>query len=116
MIDVMINGPKYFDYSVNNDVRKIFTGEWDNYTNGCQLDFLYFKENYKVISIDLSKQLVLDADPRVMQKISFTGSLERDNDEDKTQMLFIHEKVKDLNYLRFRPSWSNDLALFTRNC
>ena len=56
-----------------------------------------------MISIDLSKQLVLDADPRVIKKISFTGSLERDNDEDKTQMLFIHEKVKDLN-LRFRPS------------
>lgn len=75
MIDVMINGQNYFDYSVNNDVRKIFTREWDNYTNGCQLDFPYFKENYKVISIDLSKQRVLDADPRVMQQISFTGSL-----------------------------------------
>lgn len=75
MIDVMINGQKYFDYSVNNDVRKIFTREWDNYTNGCQLDFPYLKENYKVISIDLSKQRVLDADPRVMQQISFTGSL-----------------------------------------
>ena len=33
---------------------------------GCLLNYLCFKENYKMIVIDLSKQQVLDADPRSM--------------------------------------------------
>ena len=34
---------------------------------GCLLDYLYFKKKYKMISIDLSKQQVLDADPQSIQ-------------------------------------------------
>ena len=34
---------------------------------GCLLDYLCFKENYKMISIDLSKQQGLDADPQSIQ-------------------------------------------------
>ena len=36
----------------------------DDYLTGCLLDELYFKENYKLIPIDLSKQKAPDADPR----------------------------------------------------
>ena len=35
----------------------------------------YLKENYKMISIDLSKQLALDANPKPIQQISFTANL-----------------------------------------
>ena len=34
---------------------KIPTGKGDDYTTGCLLDYPYFKENYKMIAIDLSK-------------------------------------------------------------
>ena len=34
---------------------------------GCLLNYQYFKENYKIIAIYLSKQQALDADPRVIQ-------------------------------------------------
>ena len=34
---------------------------------GCLLDYLYFKENYKMIAIGLSKQQGLDADPQSIQ-------------------------------------------------
>ena len=51
---------KIIDMSNNND-----------YTTGNLLDFAYFKENYKLIAIDLSKQTKLK-DP---QQISFTGKL-----------------------------------------
>ena len=37
------------------------------------LDFAYFKKNYRLITADLSKQKVLDADPRVIEQIIFTG-------------------------------------------
>ena len=41
------------------------------------LDYPYFKENYKMIAIDLSKQQALDADPRATQQINFTANLDR---------------------------------------
>ena len=42
------------------------------------LDYPYFKDNYKMIVIDLSKQQALDADPRKIQQINFTANLDRD--------------------------------------
>ena len=45
-------------------LKKIATGPRDDYTTGCLLDYPYFKDNYKIIAIDLSKQQALDADPR----------------------------------------------------
>ena len=56
-----------------NEIRKIPTGQGDDYTTGCLLDFAYFKKNYRIIAVDLSKQKALDADPRVIQQIIFTG-------------------------------------------
>ena len=39
---------------------------WDDYATGCLLDYSYFKENYKMIAIYLSKQQALDADTRAI--------------------------------------------------
>ena len=43
-------------------LEKISTGQGDDYTTGCLLDFAYFKNNYRLIAADLSKQKALDAD------------------------------------------------------
>ena len=45
-----------------------------------------------MIAIDSSKQQALDADPKAMQQINFTGNLERDNG---TIMFFIIEEAKE---------------------
>ena len=58
----------------------------------CWLDYPYFKENYKMIAIDLSKQQALDADPRAIQQINFTANLDRDGN---TAMFFIIEEAKE---------------------
>ena len=42
-------------------------------TTGCLLDYNYFKEHYKTMAIDLSKQQELDSDPKAVQKKKFTG-------------------------------------------
>ena len=42
----------------------------------CLLDYTYFKNDYKVIAIDLSKQQALDADPKAIQQINFTANLD----------------------------------------
>ena len=34
------------------------------------LDYIYFKNYYKIIAIDLSKQQALDADPKAIQQIN----------------------------------------------
>ena len=51
----------------HDNIRKIATGQRDDYTAGCLLDYLFFKKNYKMIPIDLSKQQALDAGPRAIQ-------------------------------------------------
>ena len=40
---------------------------------GFFLDYAYFKDNYRLIAVDLSKQKALDADPRGIQQIVFQG-------------------------------------------
>ena len=62
------------------NIRKIATGKGDDYTTGCLLDYPYFRENYKKIAIDLSRQNELDADPRAIQQINFTAKLDRAGD------------------------------------
>ena len=48
-------------------IRKILTGQGDDYTSGFLLDFNYFKEHYKMIAADLSKQQDLDSDLKAIQ-------------------------------------------------
>ena len=68
-----INQPINDVIKQHDEVRKISTGKGDDHTTGCLLDFAYFKNNYKLIAADLSKQKVLDADSRAIQQIIFTG-------------------------------------------
>ena len=96
--NVMIDGKNFFDQPINSDlktyenIRRIATGQGDDYTTGCLLDYYYFKENYKMIAIDLSKQHALDADPRALQQVNFTANLDRARNK---TMFFITEKVKE---------------------
>ena len=56
------------------------------------LDYPYFKKYYKLISVDLSKQQKLDADPKTIQQINFTGNLDR---AESSTMFFIIEEAKE---------------------
>ena len=59
----------------NENIRKIATGQGDDYTTGCLLDYSYFKYYDKMITIGLSKQQVLGADPRAIQHSADSGLL-----------------------------------------
>ena len=72
--------------------RKVATGQGDDYTISCLLDYSYIKENYQMTVIDLSKQQALDADPRAIQQINFTANLER---VERATMFFIIKQAKE---------------------
>ena len=77
-VNVLIDGKRFFDLQVKNEeaYKKIIDMSNNNdYTTGNLLDFAYFKENYELIAINLSKQTKLK-DP---QKINFTRKLEDQN-------------------------------------
>ena len=59
-----------------DEVRKVSTGYGNDYTTGCLLNYAYFKDNCRLIAVDLSKQKALDADPRAIQQIVFQGGVE----------------------------------------
>ena len=65
------------DRRTYDNIRKTGTGKGDDYTTGCQLDYNYFNNYYKMTAIDLSKQQALNADLKVIQQITFTGNLDR---------------------------------------
>ena len=76
----------------DDNIRKITTGQGDDYTTGCLPDYNCFKKYYIMIEIDLSKQQALDSDPEAMQQINFTGKLDRNED---STVLFIIEEAKE---------------------
>ena len=61
----------------------------NEYTTGNLLDFDYYKENYKLIAIDLSKQTKIK-DP---QQINFMGKIEGQNNG--VTMFFIIDKSEE---------------------
>ena len=93
--NVLIDGRNFYDQPINDKIRqydkirKITTGKGDNYATECLLDYKYFKDFYKLVATDLSKQKELDVDPRAIQQIEFYGKLNADS-----FVLFVLEKSK----------------------
>ena len=73
------------------EVRKISTGQGDDYTTGCLLDYVYFKDDFRLIAADLSKQKALDADLKAIQQIIFTGQA----NDGALLVFYIFEKSKE---------------------
>ena len=89
--NVLIDGKSSFDLQVKNE-EEAYKNIIDVYTTGNLLDFAYFKKNYRLIAIDLSKQTKLK-DP---QQINFIGKLE--NQDHGATMFFIKEKSEETTF------------------
>ena len=94
----MINGENFFDQPIKDNkltyenIRKVAIGKGDDYTNGCLLDYPYFRDNYKIIVVNLSRQQALDTDFRAIRQINFTANLDRAGN---TRTYFILEESKE---------------------
>ena len=95
--NVLIDGKSIFDVPVKNKggaYEKIMSITKNNdYTTGNLLDYEYFSKYYKLIAIDLSKQIELE-NPDLRQQINFIGKLE----DDKATMFFIIEKSEETTF------------------
>ena len=93
--NVLIDGKSFFDLPVKNEeeiYEKIIKMNNNNdYTTDNLLDFAYFKENYRLIAIDLSKQTKL----KDLQQINFIGKLLRNTG---ATMFFIIEKSEETTF------------------
>ena len=93
--NVLIGGKSFFDLPVKNEEAYqniIDMYNSNDYTTGSLLDFAYYKENYRLIAIDLSKQTKLK-DP---QQINFIGKIEGQNNG--VTMFFIIERSEETTF------------------
>ena len=99
--NIEIDGRNFYDQLTNDsikqndEIRKISTGQGDDYTTGCLLDFAYFEKNYRLIAVDLSKQKALDADSRAIEQIIFTGKIKAAEANTIVIIYYILEKSKE---------------------
>ena len=97
---VLIDGRRFFHQPMHDllkqydKVRKVPTRQGDDYTIGCLLDYAYFKDNYRLIAVDLGNQKPLEADPGAIHQIVFQGVIGR-ADNTKISRHTILEKSKE---------------------
>ena len=92
--NAVIDGKNFFDQPIKNDKisyngRKIASGQGGDYTTGFLLVYIYFNEHYESY---FQCMISLDAYPKLLQQISFTGNLQQDRN---TQFFFIIEEPKE---------------------
>ena len=91
----LIDGKSFFDLLAKNEEetyeKSIKMSNNNDYTTSNLLDFGYFKENYKLVAIDLSKQTKL----KDSQQINFIGKLDKDNG---ATIFFIIEKSVETTF------------------
>ena len=99
--NIEIDGRNFYDQPINDsikqydEVRKISTGQGDDYTTGCLLGYSYFEKNYRLVAADLSKQKALDADSRAIQQIIFTGSIKATVSNTRVVIFYVLEKSEE---------------------
>ena len=95
--NVLNDGKPFFEIPVKNKEEAyeaiIEMTKNNSYTTGNLLDYEYFKNQYKLIAIDLSKQIELE-NLDLKQQINFIGRLEENN----ATMFFIIEKKEETTF------------------
>ena len=90
--NLLTDGKPFFEIFVKNKEEAyeaiIEINKNNDYIAGNLLEYEYFKDHYKLIATDLSKQIELE-NPDLKQQINFIGRLEENN----ATMFFIIEKI-----------------------
>ena len=79
--NIIINGKNFYDLAIDSDmnqyeeIRKLTTGQGEEYATGCSSDYDYIKNQYRLIVIYLSRLKELDADSKAIQQKEFVEQL-----------------------------------------
>ena len=71
--NVIINGNIFNDQAIDSDIKRyekiriLSTGQGEDYTTVFLLDYDYINNDYRLITVDLSRQKELDANPKAIQ-------------------------------------------------
>ena len=111
-IIVTIYGKNFYGQAIGSnikrygEIRKLTTGQGENYTTGCLLDYDYIKNCYRLKAVDLNKQKELDADPKAIQQIEFVEELKNVDgvNADGTQNMFILTTLEKIKETRLKLS------------
>ena len=103
--NVIINWKIIYDQAIDSDIkryeeiRKLETGQGEDYATGCLLVYEYIKNHYRLIAVNLSRQKDLDADPKAIRQTEFVGQLKKlnsaNNNAESMFVLTISEKIKE---------------------
>ena len=95
-------------------VRKVSTRQDDDYTIGCLLDYVHFKDNYKLIAVDLSKKKALDAYHGAIQQMVFQEVAGGDNNT-KIRLYIILEQSKEAVNVKLSDTQLKKLKTTVKN-
>ena len=103
--NIKIDGRNFYDQSINDiikqyEVRKISTGQGDDCTTGCLLDFDYFEKNYRIIATGMLiqeefKKFFLIGKVTALTRVFYTFL----NNQKKQNYNFLKEQQKFCNYI-----------------
>ena len=102
------HGQNFYDWAIDSNVkqyeeiRKVTTGQGEDYVTGCLLDCDYIKNHYRLTEVDLSRQKELDVDPKAIQQIEFVEQLKNADDvnADGAQSIFISMILENIKETR----------------
>ena len=114
---MFINGKNFYDQSIDSDIkryeeiRKLTTGQGEDYTTGYLLAYEYVKKHHRLLAVDLSRQKELDADLKTIPQTEFVGQLKKLNgdgnatDAGNDQSMFVLTILEKIR-----------IEVFTRKC
>ena len=79
--NVIINGKNFYDQPTDSDIKqyqhikKLLTGQDEDYTTRCLLDYESDKNHYTLKAVNLSRQVELDYTLKAIWQIEFVGKL-----------------------------------------
>ena len=80
------------------NIRKITTGQLNDYTTSCWLDYDYFKKHFSLMMIDLIRQKSVDSNAKAIQQINFTANL--GGASNRVTISFLKKKKKHFRFLQ----------------
>ena len=96
--NVLSDGKSFFNMPLKNKEETyeqiIELARNNDYATGNLLDYEYFSKHYRLIAIDLSKQIELE-NPDLKQQINFIGRLERNGG---ATVFFVIEKLEETTF------------------